>query len=76
MDKSILLQKQVRENSEDLRSYLKDLQTWEEDMKRKESELNYNNDLPVGFQFKINVSNLYVLRIYDFNISGGSYSPN
>lgn len=36
----ILLQKQVRDNSEDLRTYLKELQGWEDEMKRKESTSN------------------------------------
>ncbi|GLV40137.1 spaghetti [Carabus blaptoides fortunei] len=40
MDKTVLLQKQIRDNSDDLRAYLQDLSKWEEDMKRKESEIN------------------------------------
>ncbi|XP_021937972.1 RNA polymerase II-associated protein 3-like isoform X2 [Zootermopsis nevadensis] len=35
----VLLQKQVLDNAEDLRSYMQDLKSWEADMKRKESEL-------------------------------------
>jgi hypothetical protein len=35
----LLLQKQVRDNAEDLRNYMQDLRNWEADMKRKESEL-------------------------------------
>jgi len=35
----VLLQKQVRDNAEDLRNYMQDLKNWEADMKRKESEL-------------------------------------
>jgi hypothetical protein len=36
----VLLQKQVLDNAEDLRSYMQDLKNWEADMKRKESELH------------------------------------
>ncbi|CAG2061853.1 unnamed protein product, partial [Timema podura] len=36
---SVLLQKQVRDNADELQSYLKDLRSWGEEMKRKESEL-------------------------------------
>lgn len=50
MENTILLQKQVRDNSEDLRSYLKDLEQWEENMKRKESDLHDNKDFLVGLQ--------------------------
>jgi len=39
LDKSILMQKQVKDNSEDLRSEFLDLKNWEEQMKRKEQEL-------------------------------------
>lgn len=39
LDESILLQKQVKDNSEDLRSEFLDLKNWEEEMKRKEREL-------------------------------------
>jgi hypothetical protein len=35
----VLLQKQVRDNAEDLRNYMQDLRNWEADMKRKETEL-------------------------------------
>jgi hypothetical protein len=35
----VLLQKQVHDNAEDLRSYIQDLKNWEADMKRKESDL-------------------------------------
>ncbi|XP_015592531.1 RNA polymerase II-associated protein 3 isoform X2 [Cephus cinctus] len=38
-DKSILLQKQVRDNSEDLQSEFLDLKNWEEQMKRKDFEI-------------------------------------
>lgn len=36
---SLLLQKQVRDNSEDLQKELLDLKIWEQEMKRKEEEL-------------------------------------
>lgn len=39
MDKSVLLQKQIKDNSEDIRSEFLDLKNWEEQMKRKEREL-------------------------------------
>jgi uncharacterized protein (DUF3084 family) len=39
LDKSILLQKQVKNNSEDLQSEFLDLKNWEEQMKQKEKEL-------------------------------------
>lgn len=38
-EKSFLLQKQVRDNSEDLQKELLDLKNWEQEMKRKEEEL-------------------------------------
>ena len=38
-NKSILLQKQVRDNTEDLQKELLDLKNWEIEMKRKEEEL-------------------------------------
>ncbi|XP_014212467.1 RNA polymerase II-associated protein 3 [Copidosoma floridanum] len=45
MDKAILLQKQVRENSEDLQKELRDMVAWEEEMKRKDFEIrNATND--------------------------------
>lgn len=43
---SILLQKQVRDNSEELRSYLKDLTLWEDEMKRKEGDLKDSSENP------------------------------
>jgi len=39
LDNSILMQKQVRDNSEDLQSEFLDLKNWEEQMKRKEQEI-------------------------------------
>lgn len=39
LDSSVLLQKQVRDNSEDLQSEFLDLKNWEEQMKRKEQEI-------------------------------------
>lgn len=35
---SILIQKQVRDNSSDLHSYVNELTNWENEMKRKESD--------------------------------------
>ena len=39
LDESIMMQKQVKDNSEDLQSEFLDLKNWEEQMKRKEREL-------------------------------------
>ncbi|XP_047356002.1 RNA polymerase II-associated protein 3 isoform X1 [Vespa velutina] len=45
VDKSVLLQKQVKDNSEDLQTEFLDLKNWEKEMKRKDQELlNQNND--------------------------------
>ena len=38
-DNSILMQKQVRDNSEDLQSEFLDLKNWEKQMKQKEQEI-------------------------------------
>ncbi|XP_011637752.1 RNA polymerase II-associated protein 3 [Pogonomyrmex barbatus] len=48
LDNSILMQKQVRDNSEDLLSEFLDLKNWEEQMKRKEKEiLSERNGQPI-----------------------------
>ncbi|XP_011687189.1 PREDICTED: RNA polymerase II-associated protein 3 isoform X2 [Wasmannia auropunctata] len=39
LDNSILMQKQIRDNSEDLQSEFLDMKNWEEQMKRKEQEI-------------------------------------
>lgn len=39
MDTSILLQKQIKDNSEDLQNFMRDLKLWESDMKRKDKNL-------------------------------------
>lgn len=44
MDKSILVQKQARDNSQDLQNEYLDLRNWEADMKRKEKELESLKD--------------------------------
>jgi len=44
MDKAILLQKQVRENSEDFQKEIRDMVAWEEEMKRKDFEIRNSND--------------------------------
>jgi len=45
VDNSILTQKQIRDNSEDLQSELLDLKNWELQMRRKEQEfLNQFNE--------------------------------
>ncbi|GFT86582.1 RNA polymerase II-associated protein 3, partial [Trichonephila clavipes] len=38
-ENAMSIQNQVRENSEDLQAFLKDLDSWEKDMKKKEEEL-------------------------------------
>lgn len=43
VDKSFLLQKQVKDNSEDLQSEFLDLSNWEAQMKRKDQELRSQN---------------------------------
>uniref|UniRef100_A0A1B6CJF4 Uncharacterized protein n=1 Tax=Clastoptera arizonana TaxID=38151 RepID=A0A1B6CJF4_9HEMI len=40
MDASILIQKQIRDNSDDLHSYIRDLTAWETEMKRKDKQLS------------------------------------
>ncbi|XP_054277821.1 RNA polymerase II-associated protein 3-like [Macrosteles quadrilineatus] len=40
MDKSVLIQKQIKDNAEDLHSYVRDLKLWEEEMKRKDRQLS------------------------------------
>lgn len=42
----VLLQKQVRDNSEELRTYLKELSSWEDEMKRKECSIKEKNSEP------------------------------
>lgn len=56
VDKSILIQKQVKDNSEDLQTEFLDLKNWEKEMKRKDQELlNQNNDqVNVIVLYKIN----------------------
>lgn len=49
MDKSILLQKQVKDNSEDLQSEFLDLKNWEEQMKRKDEELRKEASGEIAF---------------------------
>lgn len=38
-NKAIELQLQMRQNAEDLQSFMKELESWEEDIKRKDDEL-------------------------------------
>jgi len=38
-EKSVLMQKQVKDNSDDIQKEFLDLKNWEEQMKRKEREL-------------------------------------
>lgn len=39
MDKSIFIQKQVKDNAEDLQKEFLDMKNWEEQMKHKDEEL-------------------------------------
>lgn len=39
MDNSVLLQKQIRDNSEDLQNFMRDLKHWEKEMKRKDESV-------------------------------------
>lgn len=43
-NKSILLQKAIRDNAEDLQKEFRDMQAWEEEMKRKEIEIRNLKD--------------------------------
>lgn len=42
--KSILLQKQIRDNSEDLQREFLDMEAWEEQMKKKDFQIRNVND--------------------------------
>lgn len=48
MDKSVLLQKQIRDNSEDLQNFMRDLKDWEKEMKRKDESLKGECTDPVS----------------------------
>lgn len=39
MEDSMNIQNQIRENSDDLQSFLRDMDHWEKEMKQKEAEL-------------------------------------
>ncbi|XP_028524245.1 RNA polymerase II-associated protein 3 isoform X2 [Apis cerana] len=47
MDKSILMQKQVKNNAEDLQKEFLDMKNWEEQMKRKDDELRKERNCQV-----------------------------
>lgn len=47
MDKSILIQKQVKDNAEDLQKEFLDMKNWEEQMKRKDDELRKERNYQV-----------------------------
>ena len=49
MDNSILLQKQVRDNADDLQKTFLDMQSWQEDMKKKDQEIRKSNNIQVSF---------------------------
>ncbi|XP_018909477.2 RNA polymerase II-associated protein 3 [Bemisia tabaci] len=48
MDKSIIIQKQIRDNADELHSFMRDLTNWEKEMKRKENLLHgeASQDIP------------------------------
>lgn len=54
MDNSVLLQKQIRDNSEDLQNFMRDLKHWEKEMKRKDDCLKEECSDPVSMYYLIN----------------------
>ncbi len=42
-DQAFLLQKQIRDNAQDLGDFLGDLNRWEQDIKKKDEELKKTN---------------------------------
>lgn len=42
-NKAVELQMQMRQNAEDLHNFMKELDSWEEDMKKKDEELRTEN---------------------------------
>jgi phage shock protein A len=56
----VALQKQVRDNSEDLKKYLGDLQDWQEEIKQKEQTLS-----ATGKVAKVRRMFLHVLPVSD-----------
>lgn len=47
MDNSVLLQKQIRDNSEVLQNFMRDLKHWEKEMKRKDEALKGESSDPI-----------------------------
>lgn len=47
MDNSVLLQKQIRDNGEDLQNFMRDLNHWEKEMKRKDEALKGESSEPI-----------------------------
>lgn len=45
-NKSLELQMQMRQNADDLQSFMKDLATWETDMKTKDEQLRDDQGIP------------------------------
>lgn len=50
MENSVLLQKQIRDNNEDLLNFMRDLKHWEKDMKRKDEVLKAESSDQVSVQ--------------------------
>lgn len=53
-NESIMLQKQVKDNSEDLQSEFLDMKNWEQLMKRKEQELFRQHKPVCSYKYEIN----------------------
>ena len=51
-----LMQMQLRHNAEDLQSYIKDLQSWEEEIKEKDINLSKQKPILKEVQFYYNYS--------------------
>ena len=47
-DKFINIQCQMRENQRELQDYLKDLESWEEDIKKKDEALKHTTNKEIG----------------------------
>ena len=53
MDNSILLQKQIRDNNEDLHNFMSDLKHWEKEMKRKDEVLKAESSDQVSIGYRV-----------------------
>lgn len=48
MDNPALIQKQIKDNTEDLHNFVRDLNLWEQEMKRKDRQLSNEQFDEVG----------------------------